>query len=203
MCRTRDNPEGFTQPQKWRKGNCRLRQEAEPKGRESQNSLLWLVRTWLDSAAGRTGHGAVLRKAPVTGHPRCWHSPVPCFITSFHNKAAETSLARTRLSQHGLTVLRKAPRILPFKLSRKSPAQAGGEWVDSEEKWKWLLGDFRALFERLPDVTEPAPGGKTSAQLPLGTARSRARPAATEDAQGPWSPLPPPWRSAWRCSSPA
>lgn len=70
------------------------------------------------------------------------------FNVSFHNKAAkaETSLTGSCLSQHGPALLRKALRILPFKLCRKSPAQAeasaGGEWVDSEEKWKSLLGDF-------------------------------------------------------------
>lgn len=67
-------------------------------------------------------------------------------FVSLHNKVAQTSLTRSCLSQHGPALLRKAPRILPFKLCRKSPAQAealaGGEWVDSEEKWKWLLSDF-------------------------------------------------------------
>lgn len=56
VCRTQDNPEVVTQPQKWRKGNCRLRQEAEPKGRESQNPLLGLnlagFSCWQDRTRG-------------------------------------------------------------------------------------------------------------------------------------------------------
>lgn len=110
VCRARDSPEGLTWPQKRRRGNCRLRQEAEPKGKpEPPPGAPGLVEPgWIQLLAGQD---AVL----CSGKPLCQvtllcqvalgantHLCLCAFNISFHNKApkAETSLTRTCLSQH-------------------------------------------------------------------------------------------------------
>lgn len=116
-CRTQESPEGLTQPQKWRKGNCRL----SPKGGKARTPS-WACRaagTWLDS-----GQGVVL----CSGKPLCQvtlgaDTHLGCaFNISFHNKAAETSLTRTLLSQHSPALPRKAPELfLSSSVGKPSP----------------------------------------------------------------------------------
>lgn len=171
--RTWDSPEVVTQPQKRRKGSCRLRQEAEPKGRESQRPLLGLqgrlepgwISCWQD------GTRRCAQQNPRDRSPSVLTLTCAVLLTShFTPKRQRHHLLVLAFLSTAPLCSEKPPEF--FLSSSVGNAQPGlrlwlgvSGWT-AKRSGSGCSVTLLALFERLRDVTEPTPGGKTSAQLP-------------------------------------